>query len=237
MKQENKDDFEEFPNCYLAHLKNKKSNKVTIMFMGASTKQGRNIASKSRKIVRSLIGDKTRHLSEEERSIIERIVHSTADVEYADITKISSDFVIESLKAIKDKKDILTDIKMVKVGINKYDGNIRCYIDHKKTFKLAKKEDITRTAAAMKVAMIEGFEGIVVIGNSPTALFEVLDLVENHEMRVRSVVGVPVGFVGATEAKKVLSESKIPHIVTEGPKGGTSVAVAVVNSLINLKEL
>ncbi|MBM4240201.1 MAG: cobalt-precorrin-8 methylmutase [Euryarchaeota archaeon] len=206
------------------------------MFMGASTKKGYDIASKSRKIVRSLIENKIRHLSPQERSIIERIVHSTADTEYADITKMSGDFVSESIDSIVKGKDILTDINMVKVGINKYFGDIKCYINHENTVELAQKENITRTAAAMKIAMFEGFEGIVVIGNSPTALFEVLNLVEDHEMKVQSVVGVPVGFVGAAESKKALQKSKIPHLVTEGPKGGTPVAVAVVNSLINLKK-
>jgi precorrin-8X/cobalt-precorrin-8 methylmutase len=207
------------------------------MLMGASTKYGNRIASKSRKIVRSLISDKISHLSKEESLIIERIVHSTADVEYATITEMSEDFLKESLRAIKDGKDILTDVNMVKVGINDYSGRIKCYIDHEEAVKMSREEDITRAAAAIKVGFFEGFEGIVVIGNSPTALFEVLDLVKNSNMNVKSLIGVPVGFVGASESKKALKNSKIPFIITEGPKGGSSVAVAIVNSLINLKEI
>jgi len=204
--------------------------------MGASTKQGYDIAAKSRKIVRSLIGEKIDNLSSEERSIVERIVHSTADIEYADITKMSDDFVFESSKAIQESKEILTDIEMVKVGINKYDGDIKCHINHEKTVDLAAKEEITRAAAAMRIAMMEGFEGMVVVGNSPTALFEALNLVKNHKMKVQSIVGVPVGFVGAAESKEALKKSGLPYLVTEGPKGGTSVAVAVVNSLIHIKD-
>jgi precorrin-8X/cobalt-precorrin-8 methylmutase len=204
------------------------------MFMGASTKQGYDIASKSREIVRSLIKDKIKDLSEDERSIIERIVHSTADPEYADITKISDNFIIESLKAIKDKKDILTDINMVKTGINKYEGQIECYISDEETIKLAKEEQITRAAAAMRIAHDNGFDGIIVIGNAPTALFEAINLVNNKGMKVRSIVGVPVGFVGAAESKEALKKTKIPNIITEGPKGGTPVAVAITNSLIRL---
>ena len=204
------------------------------MFMGASTKQGYDIASKSREIVISLIADKIKGLSPETQRIVERIVHSTADPEYADISRISSDFVAESVKAIKAKKEILTDINMVKVGINKYEGEIKCYISHKDAIKLAKEEQITRAAAAIRVAHDEGFDGIIVIGNAPTALFEAINLVENEGMKARSIVGVPVGFVGAAESKEALMATKIPNIITRGPKGGTPVAVAVANSLIGL---
>lgn len=206
------------------------------MFMGASTKQGYDIAKKSREIVRSLIAEKIKDFSPEEQSIVERIVHSTADPEYADITAISSDFVSESIKALKNKKDILTDINMVKSGINRYEGKVNCYISHEESVKLAKKEQITRAAAAIRVAHHKGFDGIVVVGNAPTALFEAVDMVKNEGMKVRSIVGVPVGFVGAAESKEVLKRTGIPNIVTEGPKGGTPVAVAVTNSIIALSK-
>ncbi len=204
------------------------------MSMGASTKQGYEIAEKSRKIVRSLIDSKTKDLTPEERSIVERIVHSTADTEYADITRMSTDFIEKSLKAISKGKEILTDINMVKTGINKYEGNIRCYIGDELTVKLAKKKEITRAAAAIELAALNGFDGVVVIGNAPTALWKTIELANSGLMDVKSVIGVPVGFVGAAESKQALQETSIPHLVTEGPKGGTPVAVAAVNSLINI---
>ncbi|MGZ7116900.1 MAG: cobalt-precorrin-8 methylmutase [Methanobacterium sp.] len=202
------------------------------MFMGASTKQGYDIASKSREIVRSLISDKIKDLKKEEQLIVERIVHSTADPEYADITEISPDFVNESLKSIRENKDILTDISMVKVGINKYEGTINCYINHEEAINIAKEEQITRAAAAMRIANDKGFDGIIVIGNAPTALFEAINLVQNEGMKARSIIGVPVGFVGAAESKEALKKTDIPNIITLGPKGGTPVAVAVANALI-----
>lgn len=202
--------------------------------MGASTKQGYEIAEKSREIVKSLIGNKIRGLSPEERSIIERIVHSTADPEYADITKMSKDFVKTSMRSIMEEKEILTDINMVKTGINTYSGEVKCYIRDERAISIAKAENITRAAAAIKIAAEDGFEGIVAVGNAPTALFEVIELVRNNKMKVDSVIGVPVGFVGAAESKTALQNTKIPYLVTEGPKGGTPVAVAAVNSLINL---
>ena len=208
----------------------------TNMFMGASTKQGYEIAEKSREIVKSLIDNKTKDLSSEEREIVERIVHSTADPDYAEITKLSKNFVNESLKAINEQKDILTDINMVKTGINKYPGKVNCYIKDERAVKIAKKEGITRAAAAIMVAVEDGFEGLVVIGNAPTALLEVLDLYKKEKINVSAIIGVPVGFVGAAESKKALQQTDIPYLVTEGPKGGTPIAVAAVNSLINLKK-
>ena len=213
--------------------KRENSTRAT-MFMGASTKQGYEIAEKSREIVKSLIDAKTKDMSPSERSIIERIVHSTADPEYADITRISKNFVEASLKAIKAEKDILTDINMVKTGINKYPGSVKCYITNERAVSIAKAESITRAAAAIRVASEEGFDGVVAVGNAPTALLEVLRLVKNGQMDVMAVIGVPVGFVGAAESKKALQETEIPYLLTEGPKGGTPVAVAAVNSLINL---
>ena len=177
--------------------------------MGASTKQGYEIAEKSREIVRSLISNKTKGMSFEERAIVERIVHSTADPEYANITKMSKNFVKTSLEAINSKKDILTDINMVKVGINKYPGKVKCYIKDERAVSIAKEEDITRAAAAVRVAANEGFDGIVVIGNAPTALLEVLKLVNDGTINVCSVIGVPVGFVGAAESKRALRKNQI----------------------------
>lgn len=203
-------------------------------FMGASTKQGYAIAARSREIVRSLINEKTKDLTAEERSIVERIVHSTADPEYADITRMSNDFVLRTLEAVSQGKDILTDISMVKSGINKYIGDVKCYINNEKTIEIAGNTEITRAAAAMEVAASEGFDGVVVIGNAPTALWKVMELVENRSMNVSAVIGVPVGFVGAAESKKALEETSIPHLITQGPKGGTPVAVAAINSLINI---
>ncbi|MTK64673.1 MAG: cobalt-precorrin-8 methylmutase [Methanobacterium sp.] len=214
---------------------NNDSRKATIS-MGASTKQGYEIAEKSREIVKSLIDTKTKDLTPEERAIVERIVHSTADPEYAEITKISKDFVTESLRAIDQEKDILTDINMVKTGINTYSGKVDCYIRDERAVKIAKKEGITRAAAAIRVAAQEGFDGIVAVGNAPTALLEVLELHKNGEIKLNSVIGVPVGFVGAAESKQALKQAGIPHIITEGPKGGTPIAVAALNSLINLNK-
>ena len=99
------------------------------MFMGASTKQGYDIATKSRKIIRDLIGDDVKDLNPLERDIVERIVHSTADPEYAKLVKISSDFVDVAMASLRNNETILTDINMVKYGITRYSGEVECYIN------------------------------------------------------------------------------------------------------------
>ena len=200
--------------------------------MGASTKQGYDIADKSREIVRSLISEEIKNLSNEEKDIVERIGHSTADPEYAKLVLISSEFVNSSLKALKNNEDILTDINMVKSGITQYDGNVECFIKNSEVVDIAKDKKITRAAAAIEFAAQNDFKGIIVVGNAPTALYKAIELYNNNELDVSSIVGVPVGFVGAADSKEELKISSIPNIITKGPKGGTPVAVACVNSLI-----
>ena len=202
------------------------------MFMGASTEQGYDIANKSREIVRSLIKDDIKELSPNEQDIVERIVHSTADVEYAKLVSISYDFVENSLKALRNNEDILTDINMVKSGITQYDGNVECFIKNQEVIDIAKSKKITRAAAAIEFAAYNDFNGIIAIGNAPTALYKAIELYKSDKLNLASIVGVPVGFVGATDSKEVLKSSSIPNIITKGPKGGTPVAVACVNSLI-----
>ena len=195
------------------------------MFMGASTKQGLDIANKSREIIRGLIGEDVKDLQPIERDIVERIVHSTADPE-------SPDFVDAAMASLKNNETILTDINMVRYGITRYEGEVECYIKNEEVVKIAKENQITRAAAAMRYAALNDFEGIVVSGNAPTAVFEAMDLYSKGEMNLKAIVGVPVGFVGAADSKEALHNSDIPNIIVEGPKGGTPIAVACVNSLI-----
>ena len=202
------------------------------MFMGASTKQGYDIATKSREIIRELIGDDIKDLKPAEKDIVERIVHSTADPEYAKLVAISNDFVDAALKSMKNNETILTDINMVKAGITEYNGEVCCYIKNDEVKQIAKENEITRAAAAIKYACQNDFEGIIVSGNAPTAVWEAIDLYNKGELNVKAIVGVPVGFVGAADSKEELRKSNIPNIITQGPKGGTPIAVACVNSLI-----
>ncbi|NLM02795.1 Cobalt-precorrin-8 methylmutase [Methanothermobacter wolfeii] len=202
--------------------------------MGASTGQGYEIARKSREIVRELIGNDIAGLGEEEAAIVERIVHSTADPEYARITRFSSDFVQAALGSLRESGSILTDIEMVRAGIT--GDRAVSFIRRPEVAEIAAGREITRAAAAVEYAAEKGFRGLIVIGNAPTALMKVIELVEDGSLDADAVIGVPVGFVGAAESKEALRRTELPHMITEGPKGGTPVAVAAANALIALSE-
>ncbi|ADC69859.1 Precorrin-8X methylmutase CbiC/CobH [Methanocaldococcus sp. FS406-22] len=202
--------------------------------MGAISKDGLNIANKSREIVKNkikeVLGDKINNFNEKELGIIERVVHATADPEYAKLLVFNNNPIEEGIKAIKDKKPVVVDVNMIKAGIRYND--VYCFINHPDVYEIAKKEGITRAVASMRLAkdFING--GIVVIGNSPTALFEVIRLIKEENINPKLVVGVPVGFVQASESKEALRELNIPSISTIGPKGGTPVAVSIINGII-----
>lgn len=176
-----------------------------------------------------------------ERKICARIIHATGDVGYAPIVKIDGDLMTTAKMAIPAGKNIFTDVEMVRRGINiktfrKFGGEIFCKISDVDTRELAKREGITRAMAAMRLFGKQLDDQIVVIGNAPTALFEVLRLVKEENIRPAFVIGVPVGFVGAAEAKSQLvrlaNEKFLPYITVEGTKGGSSVAVAAVNAIL-----
>ena len=208
------------------------------MFMGATTKDGMDIAEKSREIVKSkiknVLGDKIKEYSSEEMGIIERVVHATADEEYAKLVVFKNNPIEKGVEAIKNNKPIVVDISMVEAGI-RYD-KIYNFINDKETYKIAKDEGITRAVASMRMAknLIDG--GIVVIGNAPTALFEVIRLVNEEGIKPNLIIGAPVGFVKASESKEALRNINVPSISTIGAKGGTPVAVSIANGIIALSK-
>ena len=207
-------------------------------FMGAITREGINIAEKSREIVknkiRNVLEDNIDNYSKEELSIIERVVHATADEEYAKLIFFKGNAIEEGVKAIMENKPIVIDINMIKAGI-RY-SNTYCFINDKKTYELAKKEEITRAVASMRIAKDLIDDGIVVIGNAPTALLEVIRMINEENIKPRVVIGVPVGFVQASESKELLRETDVPPITTIGPKGGTPVAVSIINGIIAISK-
>ncbi|WP_048060507.1 cobalt-precorrin-8 methylmutase [Methanococcus maripaludis] len=206
--------------------------------MGAVTKDGKDIADRSREIVKTkiseVLGKNVVLYSDEEMGIIERVVHATADPEYSKLVKFDNNPIESGLTALGDKKPIIADISMVKAGIRYND--ILCTISEKEVYELAKKEQITRAVASIRASkgLIDG--GIVVIGNAPTALLEVIRLNKEEGITPKLVVGAPVGFVKAAESKELLRTTNIPSISTTGPKGGTPVAVSVINGIIALSK-
>ena len=197
------------------------------------------IENKSFEIIKKEADEtKFNKISKNMQNVIVRVIHSTADFEFLDLIKFSEDFYETAVKAIKSGCNILTDIKMVKYGISrkyteKFGNEVETYIDSKDVLTLAKKENITRAMASMRLYGQWADNGLIVIGNAPTALFEVMDLIDKNKISPKAIVGVPVGFVGAAESKDALDNfGKVPYITSWGRKGGTPVAVAIINAIM-----
>jgi precorrin-8X/cobalt-precorrin-8 methylmutase len=200
------------------------------------------IVNTSMKLIREAIGSELAKAPKDQVPIIERVVHTTADPEFAKLLAISDDAVKAGVAAIKAGAKIVTDVKMVKAGINearlkKFGGKVYTYMNDERAIKLANAESLTRAAAAMRLAIKDGLDGgIVLIGNAPTAAFELAEQVKKGLVKPALIVAVPVGYVGAAESKEVVAKLPIPFIITKGRKGGSTIAVAVFNALLSMAE-
>lgn len=168
--------------------------------------------------------------------VVRRIVHTTADFEFARTTEFAPGVIDQALAALRRGGPILCDTNMVAAGVNKarlqtFGGELRCYVADAAVAAQAKAEGITRSILATRKGVAEGC-GIYLIGNAPTALFELLRLAEAGVVQPALVVGVPVGFVGAEESKEALLASKLPYIVCRGRKGGSAIAATILNALM-----
>lgn len=216
----------------------KDSEVVDAYSIAASSK----IVNTSMKLIREAIGSELAKAPKDQVPIIERVVHTTADPEFAKLLAISDDAVKAGVAAIKAGAKIVTDVKMVKAGINdarlkKFGGKVYTYMNDERAVKLANAESLTRAAAAMRLAIKDGLDGgIVLIGNAPTAAFELAEQVKKGLVKPALIVAVPVGYVGAAESKEVVAKLPIPFIVTKGRKGGSTIAVAVFNALLSMAE-
>jgi precorrin-8X/cobalt-precorrin-8 methylmutase len=193
-------------------------------------------------IVRQFIGDTLEKAPKAHVAIIERVVHTTADPEFAKLLFINEKAVEAGVAAIRAGASVITDVKMVKAGINaarlkRFGGRILTYIDDEQAIKLADHESITRAAAAMRLAINEGVNGaIILIGNAPTAAFELANAVKQGLAKPALIVATPVGFIGAAESKEIVSNLPVPFIIIKGRKGGSTVAVAIFNALLSMAE-
>lgn len=175
----------------------------------------------------------------EERQVIKRVVHATGDTSYAGLVYIHPGAVAAGLAAVRAGCTVVTDVNMIKAGINRrrldaLGVKVNCYISDPRVAEEARREGLTRAAVAMRRAAAELEGGIAVIGNAPTALVTLCDLIKQREVTPALVVGVPVGFVGARESKELLMSTPVPYITVPGTKGGSTIAVAVMNAFLNL---
>ncbi len=195
---------------------------------GARTKEAREIAEKSRALVRSIVKGDT-----PEDRIRQRCVIATGDPAFADLMRFNNNPIKAGIETIKRDVTIFTDIKMAQVGITKHGHScdVRCVLDAGS--EIAERTGATRTSAGF-IALEKELEGaIIVIGNAPSAALTVCGMIE-HGLKPALLVATPVGFVNAAESKEKVRELDVPSITCVGTRGGTPVAVAVVNELVEM---
>ncbi len=194
------------------------------------------IEQKSFEKIESLVGD--RGYTKVQADIVHRLVHTTGDPAIADQVEMSADAGEAGVKALSDGADIIVDVKMVRSGIPKsgllsVGGVVHCMIDDPGVAAAAEAQGTTRSAAAMSALSDKMNGAIVAIGNAPTALFEVIKLIDQG-IRPALVIGMPVGFVGASESKDELIRAAqgVPFITIKGYRGGSPCAAATVNAIL-----
>lgn len=171
-------------------------------------------------------------------AVIRRMIHASADFEYAQTLRYSPDFAARFQDAFRSRAPIVTDTEMVLLGIRSAltefeEVTLTCHLNDADTRALAEAAGLTRSAAGIRLATARHAAPILVIGNAPTAIEEALRLVEEENWRPAAIVGIPVGFVGVVEAKsRLLGQARVPYLTCVGRKGGSAVTAAAFNALV-----
>lgn len=209
------------------------------------TEMGRNIEKSSFQIIDEEAG--THNFSEDEWEVVRRMIHTTGDFEFKELTKISPDAIDSAVEAIKSECNIISDVNMIITGINKkrmsvFNNNAYCYISDEDVIARALDKGNTRAIESVyKAIELDKLNGsIICVGNAPTFLLEVIELIKQKKIRPALIIGIPVGFVSAVESKDdviaLYSNEKIPYIVSTGRKGGSTLVVAAIHALLTITE-
>ena len=203
------------------------------------TEKGQSIEDQSMQIIENEIG--SHDYNDQEWPIVRRIIHATADFDFAKDSKIifHKDAIKNGINALKNGCNIIVDVNGVIGGLNKqnlkdFGNNAICNISNPTIVEEAKKYNKTRAQTSMRMVASEMNGGIVVIGNAPTALLEVIQMIQEGVTTPALVIGIPVGFVSSPESKEALQSLDIPYITNKGRKGGSPCASAIVNALFKL---
>ena len=194
------------------------------------------IEKRSLEIITEELGGRT--FPEGRSQVIKRVIHTTADFEYADSLVFSEGAVEKALEALREGCTIVTDTNMGKAGVNKKSlekmgGEVLCFMADGDVALKAKEEGTTRAAASMDKAAGLGRDCIFAVGNAPTALVRLYELIQEGKIHPKLIIGVPVGFVNVVQSKEmILTLKDTPYIVARGRKGGSNVAAAICNALI-----
>ena len=195
----------------------------------------RDIERRSFEIITEELGD--RKLDPDKELIIKRCIHTSADFEYADSLCFSDNVVAKAMDAIRQGACIVTDTQMGRSGINKkviaeFGGEVCCFMSDPDVAETAKKNGTTRAVASMEKAAKLDKPLIFAIGNAPTALIQLYEMIREGRIRPELIIGVPVGFVNVVQAKELIMTADVPYIVAKGRKGGSNIAAAICNALL-----
>lgn len=195
----------------------------------------RDIEKRSFEIITEELGEKI--LPEDQELIIKRCIHTSADFDYADNLCFSEEAVGKAISAIKSGACIVTDTQMAKAGINKkalakYGGEVYCFMSDEDVAQTARENGSTRATASMDKAAAMGKKLIFAIGNAPTALVRIYELIQEKKLDPELIIGVPVGFVNVVQSKELIMDSDVPYIVARGRKGGSNIAACICNALL-----
>ena len=203
------------------------------------TRKGQGIEDESMQIIDDEVG--SHQYDKFQWPIVRRVIHATADFDFAGKNKIifHKDAVMNGINALKEGCSIVVDVNGVIGGMNKqnpkeFGNKVICNISDPDIAERAKKENKTRSQISMRAAASEMNGGIVTIGNAPTALLEVIQMISEGITKPALIIGIPVGFVAAAESKAKLQTIDVPYITNAGRKGGSSCAASIVNALFKL---
>ena len=195
------------------------------------------IEKESFRIIRSELAAMGKEIPDEVEPTVVRVIHTTADFEYADTMRFSEGAVEKIKDALRSGAHIVTDTNMALSGVSKktlekFGGQVHCFMADEDVARLAKERAVTRAYVSMEKAARLGAATVFAIGNAPTALLHLRELYDNEGFRPSAIIAVPVGFVNVVEAKELIMEMDVPYIVNVGRKGGSTVAAAICNSIL-----
>lgn len=195
------------------------------------------IEKKSFEIISNELDSRGIVLPEDEQMITKRVIHTSADFDYTRTLTYSDGAVGIAKELILNGADIVTDTNMALAGINKktlarFGGSAHCFMADETVARLAKENKTTRAAISMQVASEIQKPVIFAIGNAPTALIQLYEIMQAKQWKPAFVIGVPVGFVNVEAAKELIMETDVPYIVNRGRKGGSNIAAAICNAIL-----
>ena len=195
------------------------------------------IEARSMEIIQSELGERT--FPAEVLPVVKRVIHTTADFDYADNLVFSPGAVEQGIAAIQGGCTIVTDTQMARSGINKrvlerFGGEALCFMSDPDVAAEARERGVTRATVSMERAAKLDRPLILALGNAPTALVRACELLEEGAMKPALIIGAPVGFVNVVESKELLLTEDVPYIVARGRKGGSNVAAAICNAMLYL---